>query len=71
MVVIAYFLVSYKKINSDSRLYQGINLLGALFVGIYVFSQQAWPAVTLQVVWGIIAISALVKSATNKTEKEL
>jgi len=60
-IVFAYFLVSYKKVGGDSKIYQAMNLLGAIGVGVNVFHQQAWPAVALQIVWGIIAIIALVK----------
>ena len=61
MIVFAYFLVSYKKVDGSSKIYQAMNLLGAIGVGVNVFHQQAWPAVALQVVWGIIAIVALIK----------
>lgn len=61
LIVFAYYLISYKKIDSSSKAYQGMNLLGAIGVGINVFHQEAWPAVALQVVWGIIAILSLMK----------
>ena len=59
LIVLAYFLVSYKKVDGSSKIYQAMNLLGAIGVGANVFHQQAWPAVALEVVWGIIAIVAL------------
>jgi len=61
LIVLAYFLVSSKKVSGDNKIYQTMNLFGAIGVGFNVFYQQAWPAVTLQVVWGIIAVVALVK----------
>ena len=61
LIVFVYFLVSYKKVDGSSKIYQAMNLSGAIGVGVNVFHQQAWPAVALQVVWGIIAIVALVK----------
>lgn len=61
MIVLAYFLVSYKKVDGGSKIYQTINLLGAIGVGVNVFHQQAWPVAALQVIWGIIAIVALLK----------
>ncbi|OHA99654.1 MAG: hypothetical protein A3G47_00465 [Candidatus Zambryskibacteria bacterium RIFCSPLOWO2_12_FULL_39_45] len=61
LIVLAYFLVSYKKVDGSSKIYQAMNLLGAISVGVNVFHQQAWPAVALQVVWGIIAIVALIR----------
>lgn len=61
LIVGAYYLVSYKKVDSSSKAYQVMNLLGAIGVGVNVFSQEAWPAVALQVAWGTIAIFALTK----------
>jgi len=62
LIILAYFLNSSKKIDSSSKIYQAINLLGAFCVGINVLYQQAWPALALQIVWGIIAVVSLVKS---------
>ncbi len=61
LIVLAYFLVSYKKVQADSRLYQVMNLAGAMGVGVNALYQEAWPSFGLQIVWGIIAITALVK----------
>jgi len=61
LIVLAYFLVSNKKVAPESKWYQFLNLFGAIFVGVNVFYQQAWPAFTLQIVWGIIAIISLLK----------
>jgi hypothetical protein len=59
MVVTAYYLVSTKKVTGTNRYYQLLNLFGAIGIGANVFHQQAWPALALQVVWGIIAIISL------------
>lgn len=62
LIVLAYFLISYKKVKSDSRVYQLMNLVGAVGVGINASYQKAWPSLAIQIVWGIIAIIALAKS---------
>ncbi len=62
LVVLAYFLVSYKKVQGDSRIYQLMNLFGAIGVSINASYQEAWPSFAIQIVWGVIAIVALVKS---------
>ena len=59
LILIAYFLVSQNKLHSNSKLYQYLNLLGAIGVGINVFYQQSWPALGLQVVWALIALKSL------------
>jgi len=54
-------LLSYfrKKVVGDSRLYQLLNFFGALGIVWNTFVQQAWPAMTLNVVWALIAIKTL------------
>ena len=61
LIVLAYFLVSGEHVNGKSRIYQLMNLGGAIGVGINVFHQQAWPALALQITWAIIAIVSLVR----------
>ena len=62
LIVSAYYLVSSKKLTGNNRTYQAMNLFGAIGVGIHVFYQEAWPAVALQSIWGIIAILSLIKT---------
>lgn len=61
LVVLAYFLVSNNKIKATSKVYQFINLFGAIGVGFNVFYQHAWPSFALQIIWAIIAIYSLLK----------
>ena len=66
LIVLAYFLVSNNKISAESKRYQLINLFGAIGIGFNVFYQQAWPAFTLQIIWGIIAIVSIIKILRKK-----
>jgi len=59
MITAAYFLLSRHRIESGSKVYQLLNLGGALLLGVQLFYQQSWPAFSLQVVWGTIALFAL------------
>lgn len=52
IVVVAYILVSYKKVDGASKIYQLMNLVGAIGVGVNAFYQQAWPSFSIQIVWG-------------------
>jgi len=61
LVVLAYYLVSTKKIDASSHYYQVLNFFGAIGIGVNVFYQSAWPAFALQVVWGVIAIFSLMR----------
>lgn len=60
-VLLAYFLVSTKKIAPNSKEYQFLNLFGALGIIINSAIHHAIPSVGLNIVWLLIAIYALVK----------
>ena len=62
LVIAAYALVSSKRLEPDSRLYQLMNLVASILVGASTFVQQAWPALSIQIVWGTIALISLVQS---------
>ena len=68
LVLIAYALLSTNKINSG-KLYQILNLLAALFMAIGLFPKNAWFSFALQVVWGIIALVALIKLMKKEDTK--
>ena len=61
LFVIAYYLVSCGKMKVDGRPYQLMNLVGAVAVGASVLPKQAWPAFALEVIWGGIALTALLR----------
>ena len=62
LVVVAYFLVSTERIKPKAVSYNLMNLFGAIFIGVNVFVNQAWPAFGLQIVWGVVAMMSLAKS---------
>lgn len=66
LIVIAYFLVSTKKVDATNKYYQLMNLFGAIAISVNVFTKQAWPAFALQIVWGIIAVESLLKNWVKK-----
>ncbi|MDO8503450.1 MAG: hypothetical protein Q7S60_02045 [bacterium] len=59
LILLAYFLVSTKKILPTSFVYHILNLLGALGVIINTFAQEAFSAMILNVFWAFIAIYGL------------
>ncbi len=60
LMLLAYFLLSLNKIN-NGKIYQLLNLAAALLMAIGLFPKNAWFSFTLQVVWAIVAIVALIK----------
>ncbi len=66
LILVAYYLVSIKKVTGESRLYQSLNFFGALGIVYNTFVQQAWPAMALNIVWAIIAIKTLLIVRKNR-----
>ena len=60
LVLLAYGLLSTNKVKNGIT-YQVLNLVAALFMAIGVFPKNAWFSFALQVIWGIIAIVAIIK----------
>ena len=70
LVLLAYILLSTNKIN-NGKLYQILNLVASIFMAIGLLPKNAWFSFTLQVVWGIVAIIAMIKIIhDDKKEKK-
>ena len=61
LYLLAYGLVSMKKTEGDSILYQGINILAGIFLVIYTLSLGAYATTGLNVVWAAIGIFTLAR----------
>lgn len=60
-ILIAYALVSTRRVDGGSRKYQGLNLVGAVGLTANTVFYAAYPSTMLNVVWALIAIAALVR----------
>lgn len=61
LIILAYALVSWKKLAPTDKTYQLMNLVGSIAYGVYVYWLQAWAAAALQLVWAAITIAAITK----------
>ena len=59
MYLLAYALVSLKKTQGDSLLYQGINIVAGTFLVIYTLSLEAYATTGLNAVWVAIGLFTL------------
>ena len=59
-LLIAYVLVSTKRMEGDSVMYQVLNLVGAALLIVNSFYYGAFPSVGVNVLWVGIAIYTLV-----------
>lgn len=61
LILAAYYLVSTKKVKSDSNSYQILNLVGAIALVVNTYTKGAIPASALNAIWALIAIKILIK----------
>jgi len=57
--LIAYALVSLKKAEGDSVLYQGMNIFAGVLLVIYSLHLKAYAATGLNAVWALIGLYTL------------
>ncbi len=65
-VVLAYFLVSNNRIDANSRFYQWLNLTGSIFLLINTAWYGAFPSAFVNLIWALIAITALYRIVTKQ-----
>lgn len=59
-VLLAYALLSTNKIKNGG-LYQGLNLVAGIFMAIGLLPKNAWFSFTLQIIWALVALIAIIK----------
>jgi len=59
LYLLAYTLVSMKKTEGDSTLYQGINIFAGILLVIYTLSLGAYATTGLNAVWAAIGFFTL------------
>ena len=68
LVLVAYGLLSTNKI-SNGKTYQIINFIAASFMAIGLFPKNAWFSFSLQIIWALIAIVAIIKIIRKERKK--
>ena len=59
LYLLAYALVSTKKAEGDSLLYQGMNILAGILLVVYSLYLQAYATTGLNAIWAIVGIITL------------
>ena len=59
LLLIAYALVSTRRLAGDSTIYQLLNVVGSVLLIINSFFYGAYPSVGINIAWIAIALSAL------------
>jgi len=59
LYLLAYALVSAKRTEGDSLLYQGMNIFAGILLVIYTLSLEAYATTGLNAVWVVIGLFTL------------
>ena len=66
--LLAYFLLSIKKIRSDEKLYHILNIIGAIGLTYNAIFLNDYPNVIVNIVWAIIALAAIFLIARGRRD---
>ena len=65
LVLLAYGLTTFDVVSGNSRLFMGLNLVGAVGIAIDAWEDKNIQPVALNIVWGVIAVIGIVLSFTS------
>ena len=70
MLVLAYILVSLKRVHGQTPLYQLLNLFGSILLGINSYYHGAMPSAGINIIWigiGLWALYHILKTSRAPT----
>ncbi len=59
LLLLAYAMVSFKKLEADLLTYQGLNVIASILLAINTIYHGAFPSSFVNIVWTFIAIFAI------------
>lgn len=65
-ILMAYGLISFQKLKTDSVIFQALNFTGGIFLIVNSIYHEAYPFTFINSIWVIIALPALVKIVLKK-----
>jgi hypothetical protein len=66
-VLIAFFLISTKRIDASKPIYHWLNIVGALGLIIHTSYNSAFPSAFVNVIWVGVAVYSLLKLKPSKS----
>jgi hypothetical protein len=60
LILTAFAAVQFDRMQPDSRVYLGLNLVGSVVLAVLAFLSSQWGFVLLEVVWAIVSAWGLI-----------
>jgi len=68
LLIVAYYQNSRNKLNAQSFMYQFLNVMGSLLLGVNTLFYGAYPSSAINIIWIVIGIHYLIKNSKNAKE---
>ena len=65
LLLLAYALVSFKRLAADSLVYQGLNVAASILLAVNTIYHRAFPSSFVNIVWTFIAVFAILMIVKN------
>lgn len=59
LILTAYALISFRKVEGNSLEYQSLNILGSILLAVNTLYYGAIPSSLVNIIWAIIAVFAI------------
>ncbi len=71
LLLLAYFLLIHKNLTSRSKLYQWMNIIGSLMLGINTLLIKAYPSFLTNIIWFFIGLYGIFHIVRHNKSKKL
>jgi hypothetical protein len=68
-LLLAYGLISFRKLSAQGKTYQALNIFGSLLLIINTAYHQAYPSTAVNVIWIVIAVASLLGAGGQASEQ--
>jgi len=66
LLLLAYFLLIHKNLNSRSKMYQWMNIIGSLMLGINTLIIKAYPSFITNIIWFLVGLYGIFHIVRHK-----
>jgi hypothetical protein len=68
VLLAAYGMLSKGRLSGQGWSFQSLNVVGSLLVGLNSLAHEAWPSVSVNVVWLVIGVATLVATRRSRPD---
>ncbi|MEK6909385.1 MAG: hypothetical protein AABX23_05025 [Nanoarchaeota archaeon] len=69
LLLLAYFLLIHKNLTSRSKMYQWMNIIGSLMLGVNTLMLKAYPSFLTNIIWFFIGLYGIFHIVKNRKQK--